>query len=99
MPERTLKTLHMDDYEAYKDAYYAHERMQQKAQEAYRDVVEAQDRMDAVHREFGDGPSTEVTYTTTEVKSMLMEICVWGDMPKEYVRKRAGEDVDSGGDR
>jgi hypothetical protein len=82
--------IHPDDLAAYKEMRHERDRMRGMAESYYLDVVGKQRQLDELLAEC-DGGDKQVTYTSSEVKEMMMDILRVGGLEDEWVKQRAGE--------
>ena len=87
----TRAEVHEDDIRAYENAREDRDRMRGMAENHYINVVVRQSTYDKVMAEY-DGVGKQITYTTSEVKEMLMDVMRVGGLEEEWVRQRAGDD-------
>jgi len=82
--------IHPDDLAAYKEMRHERDRMRGMAESYYLDVVGKQRQLDEWLAEY-DGGDKQVTYTSTEVKEMMMDILRVGGLDSKWLETRSGE--------
>lgn len=82
--------IHEDDLRALHDAHMQRDRMRSKAEDCYINLVVHQEIHDEAMRENYTKPS-ELTYTTSQMKEMLLTIMRVGGVDDEFIQERAGE--------
>jgi len=82
--------VHPDDLAAYNEMRHERDRMRGMAESYYLDVVGKQRQLDEWLAEY-DGGDKQVTYTSSEVKEMMMDILRVGGLDERWLETRSGE--------